>query len=170
MNAFRQLGLKDKDLQLGDFNSTKEYILEKLRNNWIVLFGDMDTIHTIEEVVYTPGTNKNEGFALVMGKLLPDDEVLTNIFLAKKTELLKLKLVEWGGISEEAYKKLLMINIVDKEGGVIWDYSLIMAEDKESIQKEYEEFAEFVVKDILQMEKYEIDKSKQNMGGEDNVC
>ena len=158
MNMLRKMGLKDKDLQLGDFAITKNYIADKLKQNWVIILGDAKTINTIENVVYTPGTEKNDDFALIMGKILPEDETITNLFLAKKTDLLRVKLAEWGGISEEVYDKLIMINIVDKgkENGVIWDYSVTTGNDskdgkQEEKQKEYDDFAEYVVKDLLQM-------------------
>lgn len=160
MNIPKLLGLKGKDLQLGDGKQTAKYIADKLKDGWVVLYGDIETIEMIENVVYTPGTERSEDFALIMGKILPDDETITTLYLAKKTDLFKQRIMYWCNINEEVYDRLVMINIVgigdrdgnEKDGGVIWDYSMM---DRENIadNAKLDIFVEHIVKDILKMEK-----------------
>lgn len=155
MNIPKLLGLKGKDLQLGDFKQTVKFIADKLKSGWIILTGDMETIEMIENVVYTPGTEKSEDFALIMGKILPDDDIVTNLYLAKKTELFKQRIMYWCNISEEIYDKLIMINIglnikSDDDSRVIWDYSLRGDGDGDEF---YDNLSEEIVRNDLKMER-----------------
>lgn len=159
------IGWKDKDFQLGDGKQTVKFITDKLKEGWVILMGDMETIEMIERTVYTPGTEKNKGFALVMGKILPDDELVTNLFLAKKTGLFKQRIMYHCGIGEEVYDKLIMIvississignenigNDDNKDDGVIWDYSLMNDDDRNDREK-LDAFASDIVRNILKME------------------
>lgn len=159
MNIPKLLGWKDKDFQLGDGKQTAKFIVDKLKDGWIILMGDMETIEMIERVVYTPGTDKNKGFALVMGKILPDDKLVTNIFLAKKTDLFKERIMFWCNISEEVYDKLVLIDIKSSgdSGVVIWDYTVRTGSDdsdsnSNDLNKFYDDFTDHVVKNMLNME------------------
>lgn len=161
MNIPKLLGLKGKDLQLGDVVQTERYIAEKLKNGWVILTGDMETINIIENTVYTPGTSNNEDFAMIMGKILPDDDTVTSIYLAKRTDLFKQRIMYWCNIDEEVYDRLIMINIsagpgsgvvAGDDSGVIWDYSMMERENIDDDAK-LNIFVEHIVKDILKMEK-----------------
>lgn len=152
MNIPKILGLKGKDLQLGDFGQTTKFIADKLKEGWVIIMGDMETIEMIESVVYTPGTSKNEDFALIMGKIVPDDETITTLYLAKKTELFKQRIMYWCNIEEDVYDRLIIINIIPSkiEGGVIWDYSLRGDGDGDEF---YDNLSKEIVRNELKMEK-----------------
>lgn len=158
MNIPKLLGWRDKDFQLGDGKQTAKFIADKLKEGWVILTGDIETIEMIERTVFTPGTDRNKGFALVMGKILPDDETITTLFLARKTDLFKERIMYHCGISEEIYDKLIIINIMPSEygedgedSGVIWDYTM-MEKDVKDDDSALNSFVEHIVKDILKME------------------
>lgn len=166
MNIPELLEMRGKDLQLGDFGQTTKFIADKLKAGWVILIGDIETINMIEEIIYTPGTEKNEGFAFVMGKILPEDEIVSSLFLAKKTDLFKQRIMYWNNIKEETFDKLIMINIIPVDGrikerkegndGVIWDYTLRNENevgDDLNEEKFYDDFAKDIVENILKMEK-----------------
>lgn len=156
MNIPELLEMRGKeDLQLGDFGHTVKFIADKLKTGWIILIGDIETINMIEEIVYTPGTSKNEGFAFVMGKILPEDQIVSSLFLAKKTDLFKQRIMYWCNISEEIYDKLVLIDIIPSGEGVIWDYTLRNENEvgDDLGNKFYDDFAKDIVENILKMEK-----------------
>jgi len=164
MNIPNLLGWKDKDkdFQLGDFEYTTKFVANKLKDGWIILIGDIDTINMIEEIVFTPGTAKNEGFVVVMGKILSEDEIVSSLFLAKKTDLFKQRIMYWCNINEEVYYKLIMIDIIPSGGGVVWDYTLRNGKNgnvgnevgNDLNNKFYDDFAMHIVTDVLKMEEY----------------
>ncbi len=153
------IGLKDKDFQFEDEKYTVNFIADKLKDGWIIIMGDMETIEMIERIVYTPGTSKNKDFAFVMGKILPDDKTVGSLFLAKKTDLLKERIIFWCNINEYIYDKLVMINIVGSGEGVVWDYSMRTGNDSNGNDSDsgndlkfYDAFAEAIVRNVLKMD------------------
>lgn len=61
-------------------DDVRDILKEKLLDNWLMLIGDTAAISEIERQYYPPGTEKNQGFELIMGPGY-------GIFLARKTEL-----------------------------------------------------------------------------------
>lgn len=165
-NVFDMLNIKGKDLQLGDAKYSKKYIAKKLKDGYIILTGDIETINMIETAIYTPGTDRNLDFSVIMGRIDPGNKIITNVFLAKKNNLLKERIMSWCNISEEIYNKLILINIVPagdkKEDGVIWDYSIMGREVGEDINAKLDDFAGFIVRDILEMVESEKDESEKD--------
>ena len=65
-----------------DENIAKEYVKERLKDQWLVLGGDPSFICYMEQEVYPPGTPENRNFEIAV---LPSHRMV----LAKKTESLK---------------------------------------------------------------------------------
>ena len=151
-NIPKIIGLKEKEFQLGDERHIVKFIADKLKGGWVILMGDMETIEMIERTMFTPGTDRDKDFALVMGKILPDNNTVGSLFLAKKTDLFKERIIFWCGINEDIYDKLVMINIVGNGEGVVWDYSVRTGDDAGDDLKFYDDFAEDIVRNILKME------------------
>ena len=140
---------RGKEMRLEDRKYIKEYILDKLKSDWIILMGDIETIAVIEKIVYTPDTDASDDLAMIMG-------VDTNVYLAKKTDLLKKKIAEWGNINDGTYNKLVMIDFVSSGDGVMWDYAIRKESDNEEEMKEfYDDFVEDLLINVLEMEKDE---------------
>lgn len=136
---------RGKEMRLEDRKYIKEYILDKLKGDWILLMGDIETIAVIEKIVYTPDTDASDDLAMIMG-------VDTNVYLAKKRDLLKKKIAEWGNINEDTYNKLVMINFISSGDGVIWDYAIKKESDNEKeVNEFYDGFIEDLVTNILGM-------------------
>lgn len=65
----------------------RRQVKQRLRNGWVLLMGDPETINVVEQECYPPNTPKNSDFVLIMS-LMP---VPHAIIIAKKTEALR----EW---------------------------------------------------------------------------
>ena len=103
----------------------------------------------IEKIVYISDTDTSDDLVLIVGKT-------DNIYLAKKRDLLKKKIAEWGNINEETYNKLVMIDFIFSGDGVMWNYAIRKESDNEEEMKEfYDDFAEDLIINVLEMEKDE---------------
>jgi hypothetical protein len=140
---------KGKEMNLEDREYIKEYILKMLKNGWIVLMGDVETIEVIENVVNLYDTDTNGDFTLIMGNA-------DNIYLTKKTDLLKYKIIEWSDIDDEIYNKLLMIDFVPSGEGVMWDYEMRKeCDSEEELNTFYNDYVENIIMNVLGMKEDE---------------
>lgn len=155
------INLDNKEFLLEDRDYIKNYIKDKIKDDFIILIGDISIIRDIERVVYS-GIDKNindeninvkndekDDFVLIMGGKC-------NLYLAKKTDLLKKRITVWGDIDEKTFDKVMLVNIVSTTHNdmdeIVWDYVVKRESDNEiDEQNFYEEFSEDVLTNVLQM-------------------
>jgi len=70
---------------------------ELLKNNWILIMGDIECIQKLEFTLYTPGTERNKDFIVI---LMPK---FLHLVLVRKTK----ELQEYLKLPEETFRNLL---------------------------------------------------------------
>ena len=90
-------------IKLTGRNEVLKYISSRLRGGWILVFGDIDCIDFLENMVYTPGSDKNEDFEVIITHTI---RKIAPIFLALKTEDLR----EFLGVDEDTFNRMVALH------------------------------------------------------------
>jgi len=80
-----------------DLEESFKKIEELLKNDWILVMGEIECIQKLEFTIYTPGTERNKDFIVIF---LPK---LLQIVLVRKTK----ELQEYLKLPEEIFKNML---------------------------------------------------------------
>ena len=87
---------------LVDRDEVLKHISSRLRGGWILVFGDIECIRVLEYKVYTPGTEKNRDFELVITYTWE----MRPLYLARKTEDLRMFL----NVDEDVFNRMVALH------------------------------------------------------------